>query len=521
MSRYLQNKAATRGAGQVKDLSKSTQQPNRSLPALSTRPNTEDTSPLTAYQSTEIDNARFEEVVGKMSVPQELQEMIEAEICRAAEAKANIQIFTTAINAVEDSLSPMLTGGNKSFLDSPGLSPGFNSAIPSTSTLSQKQKTSALNNGVKKSIPKDDRLFDRIFLRIPRNHEWRSFTPAGIREAVIRKLDCSPTTIDRIIPVTSGYAIVAKDETGRQLLLSLSHRLPEDILLEAARDWVSYMLPNIPTHIVTIEGRKPVAESEVIAELERVTGLTPKSVRYRGKSKVGAPYRTWMVFFDKDSAPKPGFRLFDDSGRATPLKPVCKRRFYSTGCCSRAPACGRCGSIMHPEEECKALTKCRNCGGPHRSDSRKCLARPTKAGKPTKEQLQVIRIAGQREFDAVNRARAAVDRAKAACISVSSTPASNPEAQAGIIPASVELTIATPQQCRGGITNDIALSRAYEIGIDVALIQEPCSSSRTKSHPEFDCHMPYGGPDVRPRAVIYTRKNEKEINAVQIFSCST
>ncbi|KHJ30326.1 putative eka-like protein [Erysiphe necator] len=256
------------------------------------------------------------------------------------------------------------------------------------------------------------------------------------------------------MPVASGYAIIAKDETGRQLLLSLSERLPEDILLEAARDWVSYMLPNIPTHIVTIEGRKPVAESEVITELERVTGLTPKSVRYRGKSKVGALYRTWMVFFDKDSAPKPGFRLFDDSGRATPLKPRqsklnCKRclGFHSTGCCSRAPACGRCGSIMHLEEECKALTKCRNCGGPHRSDSRKCLARPTKAGKPTKEQLQVIRIAGQREFDAVNRARAAVDRAKAACISVSSTPASSPEAQAGIIPASVELTVATPQQC--------------------------------------------------------------------------
>ncbi|KHJ33486.1 putative eka-like protein [Erysiphe necator] len=244
------------------------------------------------------------------------------------------------------------------------------------------------------SIPKDNRLFDRIFLRIPRNHEWRSFTPAGIREAVNRKLCCSPTNIDRIIPVASGYAIVAKDQTGSQLLLSLSHRLPEDILLEAARHWVSYMLPNIPTHIVTIEGRKPVAESEVIAELERVTGLTPKSIRYRGKSKVGAPYRTSIVFFDKDSAPKPGFRLFDDSGRATPLKPRqtklnCKRclGFHSTGCCSRAPASGICGSIMHPEEECKALTKCRNCGGPYRSDSRKFLARPTKAGKPTKEQF--------------------------------------------------------------------------------------------------------------------------------------
>ncbi|KHJ30353.1 putative eka-like protein [Erysiphe necator] len=312
----------------------------------------------------------------------------------------------TATNAVEDSLSPMLIGGNKSFVDSlrvflrasiaqflqvgPGAAPpklpmvpprtlltvakthenSFPSLGPKTcaispaqqepseqrqdgswvtalkrgnskhrsqpkswtatssgqskklaTTLSQKQKTGVQNNGVAKSISKDDRLFDRFFQRIPRNHEWRSFTPAGIREAIIRKLGCPPTTIDRIIPVASGYAIVAKDETGRQLLLSLSHRLPEDILLEAARDWVSYMLPNIPSYIVTIKGRKPVAESEVIAELERVTGLIPKSVRYRGKSKVEAPYRTWMVFFDKDSAHKPGFRLFDDSGRAASLKP--------------------------------------------------------------------------------------------------------------------------------------------------------------------------------------------------------
>ncbi|KHJ35778.1 putative eka-like protein [Erysiphe necator] len=118
ISQNLQNKIAAGSAGQVKGLSKLTQQPNRSIPTLSTKPNTEVPSPQTAFQNTEIENTRFEEVVGKMSVPQELQEMIEAEIRRAAQAKANIQICTTAINAVEDSLSPMLTGGNKSFVDS-------------------------------------------------------------------------------------------------------------------------------------------------------------------------------------------------------------------------------------------------------------------------------------------------------------------------------------------------------------------------------------------------------------------
>lgn len=74
---------------------------------------------------------------------------------------------------------------------------------------------------------------------------------------------------------------------------------------------------------------------------------------------------------------------------------------------------------------------------------------------------------------------------------------------------------------RGGTTHDIALSRAYEMGIDVVLMQEPWWSSRTKSHPGFHCHIPHGGPSVRPRAVTYTRRNEKKISAQQFFPCST
>ncbi|KHJ30916.1 putative eka-like protein [Erysiphe necator] len=66
---------------------------------------------------------------------------------------------------------------------------------------------------------------------------------------------------------------------------------------------------------------------------------------------------------------------------------------------------------MHSEDFCMAPTKCRNCGGPHRSDSRKCLARATRNGAPTKEQLKIIRLAGDREFQAVLRAKAAEERA--------------------------------------------------------------------------------------------------------------
>ncbi|KHJ33884.1 putative eka-like protein [Erysiphe necator] len=58
-----------------------------------------------------------------------------------------------------------------------------------------------------------------------------------------------------------------------------------------------------------------------------------------------------------------------------------------------------------------AATKCRNCEGPHRSDSHRCLARPTCSGIPTKQQLKTFRQVGEREYQAVLRAKAAEESA--------------------------------------------------------------------------------------------------------------
>ncbi|KAI0994490.1 hypothetical protein K3495_g13692 [Podosphaera aphanis] len=68
---------------------------------------------------------------------------------------------------------------------------------------------------------------------------------------------------------------------------------------------------------------------------------------------------------------------------------------------------------MHYQESCRASTKCRNFGSPHRSDSDRCLARPTRAGPPSKEQLKVYRQAGEREYQAFARARVAEEIATA------------------------------------------------------------------------------------------------------------
>ncbi|KAI0999025.1 hypothetical protein K3495_g9170 [Podosphaera aphanis] len=70
---------------------------------------------------------------------------------------------------------------------------------------------------------------------------------------------------------------------------------------------------------------------------------------------------------------------------------------------------------------------------------------------------------------------------------------------------------------RLGTPYDIALARGCELQLDVMRIQEPWWSERTKSHPYFDRQVPYGGTNVRPRAVTYTKKNSTEISAIQIF----
>lgn len=76
---------------------------------------------------------------------------------------------------------------------------------------------------------------------------------------------------------------------------------------------------------------------------------------------------------------------------------------------------------MHSITDCKAPTKCRNGGGPHRSESRNCLARPSLTGPGTKEQLEVIRQMIQREYHAVARAKAATLRSEVAVAAVEST----------------------------------------------------------------------------------------------------
>lgn len=259
----------------------------------------------------------------------------------------------------------------------------------------------------------------RLFIRLSNDHEWRKLSPAGIREVVVKRLSISPTSIGTIKPVRSGYALSPRNDETRQELLKSALRLSScDAKLEAASNWTPVMIPTVPASIYTLAGRVEVTKEILADEIERVSSERPASLRLYGRNLPNAPHRTWIAYFNR--APRPGFRVFDESGIVRKLKKsqpldFCKRcnGHHSSKNCSRAPSCGNCGSTMHSEDICKAITKCKNCGGPHRSDSRRCLARPTRTGTPTKEQLKIFRRAGDREYQAMVRAKAAEEKAAA------------------------------------------------------------------------------------------------------------
>ena len=276
---------------------------------------------------------------------------------------------------------------------------------------------------------------ERLFLRLGKEHDWRHLSPAGIREAVAQHLGLPCDTIEHVYRVPTGFALKAKDEETRQVLIESTEAFtPLGAKLEKASDLIVLRISTVPVALSTRLGRVQITEEMVINEISRITKAIPFKARPHGKSRLGAIQQSWLAYFEKASAPRPGFRIFDDSGVAVRHQPQrtvqqCKRclGFHGTRGCSKAPACWNCSSKMHSSAECKASSKCRNCGGPHRSDSRSCLARPTRSGPVTKEQLITIRQASQREFAAAARAKAAVKRAEAAAIAAAvQNPATPP-----------------------------------------------------------------------------------------------
>ena len=216
----------------------------------------------------------------------------------------------------------------------------------------------------------------RLFVRLERDSEWRSLSLCGAQIAVADSLNCSKDNIKSIQRVKTGFAITAKDDETRQKLLEKADGGIEIFKLEQASNLVALRIATVPVAIKYSTGVVSTTAQMVADEIFRVTGKVPTQLRPHGVTKSGAKYQNWQALFTRESAPRPGFRLFYESGMASTFRPrrqieQCKRclGFHPTRGCSRAPACWNCGSTMHSAAECQAPTRCRNCGGPRRSDS--------------------------------------------------------------------------------------------------------------------------------------------------------
>lgn len=197
--------------------------------------------------------------------------------------------------------------------------------------------------------------------------------------------------------------------SGREESLKVENGLfLSGVKLEAASNWVPLLVTTVPKAISSLDDRLEVTRVEVtktmlMDDIERVSSVRPTTVKLFGYQRFGAPHRTWTAFYSNTT--RLSFRVFDESRVAAKFKkqhPIdfCNRLniHHSRKSYSRTPCCRNRGPTLHVQNESKTLTRCGNCGGPHRSDILKCLARPNRAEAPTKEQLKIYRQAGDREY---------------------------------------------------------------------------------------------------------------------------
>nr|ABW72064.1 TE1a [Blumeria hordei] len=410
--------------------------------------------------------------------PPEIEALLEAERKLAAITAAKLEVGSTVLNTLQSVILSLETTDNKEYLDAmnvclrgalahvlrTGTTPvpttrnGLpNHPTPVIASVAPKKPTQPTKKSAKtapSSWPDN-----RLFLRLGSKHQWRNLSPAGIREAVAQLTNSPHAAIEHVYRVPTSFALRAKDQESCQLLLNAAESfLPIEGRLKEASDLVVLRISTIPR-------RHP--HSSWKGASDEGDGDRGDYQDYKGSSSRGsaAQKKSCLANFKKGTEPGLGFRLFDDSGVAVRHQPrqtvqQCKRclQFHGTRGCSRAPAYWNCTSTMHSTNECHEHTKCRNCGGLHRSNSRVCLARPTKSGPVSREQLATIRVASQRELAAVARAKAAVRRAETEAQAAARQAQASPGAEKSNNRFEVVMTDVTPDATATGTSNPVESS---------------------------------------------------------------
>ncbi|KHJ34274.1 putative eka-like protein [Erysiphe necator] len=117
---------------------------------------------------------------------------------------------------------------------------------------------------------------NRLFLRLPQEHEWRKLSPAGIREVIVKKLLISPSLMRKIKTVHSGFALSPSSSEAREQILKAENGLfLMGAKLEPATNWIPILVPTVPAFIQMEQGKVEVNKNMLSDEIERVCSVRP------------------------------------------------------------------------------------------------------------------------------------------------------------------------------------------------------------------------------------------------------
>ncbi|KHJ35089.1 putative eka-like protein [Erysiphe necator] len=270
------------------------------------------------------------------------------------------------------------------------------------------------NTSAEPSLKKSQEAFN--IPKIPRKVEstWATVARKGMKKVRITlstKVPVAPfrnlslTLFGKIKPVHSGFTLSPRSTEAREKILNAGNGLfLSGAELESTTNWTPVIVPTVLATIRKEQGEVEVSKSILNDEIERVCSMRPAHVKPYGGNKPRTPHRTWMACFP--TAPCTSFKVFDKSEIARKFKKQQPLEFANG-----AMAIFLQKNVLGRLRVETAVQKLR---WSYRSDSRICFARPTCSDAPTKEQLKIHCQAGEREYQAVIRAKAAEEIAASA-----------------------------------------------------------------------------------------------------------
>ena len=148
-----------------------------------------------------------------------------------------------------------------------------------------------------------EKIDNRLFIRLPLNHDWRKLSPTGLRNAIIEWMLVSTTTIRLIKPARSGFAVSPGSAQAREDLLKASGGLfLSGATLEPDTNWVGLLVPTVPRVIYTLKERFEVTGALLADEIERVSSIRPAAIKPYG-IKIMKGVSTSMAVLHLDKIP--------------------------------------------------------------------------------------------------------------------------------------------------------------------------------------------------------------------------